>query len=173
MNHDTRNWRDFLLNFKSWLYYADKTFESGLSNMESNPKNVVSLSAMNEESKTKAVQLYAILTGLLKGKPLRLLRQQDDRNGLEVYRQLVPLFTPQSKTRSLSILQAFMEFPVFTKDKTLSEKRGTLFFNPQTLFSLTSTDFFNPQTLFLISRPFLLTPTPSFLNPRRPWNLFF
>ena len=119
---DTRNWRDFLLNFKSWLYYADKTFESGLSNVESNPKNVVSLSAMNDDSKTKAVQLYAILTGLPKGKPLRLLRQQADRNGLEVYRQLVQLFTPQSKTRSLSILQAFMQFPVFSKDKTLSEQ---------------------------------------------------
>ena len=119
---DTRNWRDFLLNFKSWLFYADKTFEPGLSNVESNPKNVVSLSAMNEDSKSKAVQLYAILTGLLKGKPLRLLRQQDDRNGLEVYRQLVQMFTPQSKTRALSILQAFMQFPVFTKDKTLSEQ---------------------------------------------------
>ena len=34
---DTRNWRDFLLNFKSWLFYADKTFEPGLSNVESNP----------------------------------------------------------------------------------------------------------------------------------------
>lgn len=119
---DARNWRDFLLNFKSWLFYADKTFESGLSNVESNPKNVVNLAAMNEESKTKAVQLYAILTGLLKGKPLRLLRQQDDRNGLEVYRQLCQLYTPQSKTRALSVLQAFMQFPVFTKDKTLSEQ---------------------------------------------------
>ncbi len=74
---DARNWRDFLLNFKSWLFYADKSFEPGLSNVESNPKNVVSLAAMNEDSKSKALQLYAILTGLLKGKPLRLLRQQD------------------------------------------------------------------------------------------------
>ena len=119
---DARNWRDFLLNFKSWLFYADKSFEHGLSNVESNPKNVLSLAAMNEDSKSKALQLYAILTGLLKGKPLRLLRQQDDRNGLEVYRQLVQMFTPQSKTRALSVLQAFMQFPVFTKDKTLSEQ---------------------------------------------------
>ena len=119
---DARNWRDFLLNFKSWLFYADKSFEPGLSNVESNPKNVVSLAAMNDDTKSKALQLYAILTGLLKGKPLRLLRQQDDRNGLEVYRQLVQMFTPQSKTRALSVLQAFMQFPVFTKDKTLSEQ---------------------------------------------------
>ena len=119
---DARNWRDFLLNFKSWLFYADKSFEHGLSNVESNPKNILSLAAMNEDSKSKALQLYALLTGLLKGKPLRLLRQQDDRNGLEVYRQLVQMFTPQSKTRALSVLQAFMQFPVFTKDKTLSEQ---------------------------------------------------
>ena len=34
---DQRCWRDFLLNFKSWLYYADPSFEVGLTNVEKNP----------------------------------------------------------------------------------------------------------------------------------------
>ena len=67
----------------------------------------------DDESKTKAVQLYAILTGLLKGKPLRLLRQQDDRNGLEVYRQLCQLYTPQSKTDKIILVSKRLVTPIY------------------------------------------------------------
>ena len=120
--HDQKGWRDFLHNFKSWLFYADGSFETGLSNVDQHPKDVLDLNAMEPEHKAKAVQLYAILSGLLKGKPLRVLRQQEDRNGLEVYRQLVQTFTPSSRSRSLSLLQALMQFPQFTKDRTLAEQ---------------------------------------------------
>ena len=90
---DQKGWRDFLRNFKSWLYYADGTFEAGLTNVDQHPKDVLDLNSMEPSHKAKSVQLYAILSGLLKGKPLRVLRQQEDRNGLEVYRQLVQTFT--------------------------------------------------------------------------------
>ena len=121
-DQDQKGWRDFLHNFKSWLYYADGSFEAGLTNVDQNPKGVLDLNAMEPSHKAKSVQLYAILSGLLKGKPLRVLRQQEDRNGLEVYRQLVQTFTPSSRTRSLSLLQALMQFPQFTKDRTLTEQ---------------------------------------------------
>eukprot|EP00434_Breviolum_minutum_P046245 symbB.v1.2.041711.t1/scaffold8537.1/size8461/1 len=121
-DQDQKGWRDFLHNFKSWLYYADGSFEAGLSNVDQNPKDVLDLNAMEPAHKAKSIQLYAILSGLLKGKPLRVLRQQEDRNGLEVYRQLVQTFTPSSRTRSLSLLQALMQFPQFTKDRTFTEQ---------------------------------------------------
>ena len=119
---DQKGLRDFLRNFKSWLYYANGSFETGLTNVDQNPKDVLDLNAMEPTHKAKSVQLYAILSGLLKGKPLRVLRQQEDRNGLEVYRQLVQTFTPSSRTRSLSLLQALMQFPQFTKDRTFTEQ---------------------------------------------------
>ena len=121
-DQDQKGWRDFLHNFKSWLYYADGSFEAGLTNVDQNPKDVLDLNAMEPSHKAKSVQLYSILSGLLKGKPLRVLRQQEDRNGLEVYRQLVQTFTPSSRTRSLSLLQALMQFPQFTKDRTFTEQ---------------------------------------------------
>ena len=119
---DQKGWRDFLHNFKSWLYYADGSFETGLTNVDQHPKDALDLNSMEPSHKAKSVQLYAILSGLLKGKPLRVLRQQEDRNGLEVYRQLVQTFTPSSRTRSLSLLQALMQFPHFTEDRTFSEQ---------------------------------------------------
>ena len=67
---DQKGWRDFLHNFKSWLYYGDGSFEAGLSNVGQNPKDVLDLNAMEPVRKAKSVQLYAILSGLLKGKCL-------------------------------------------------------------------------------------------------------
>ena len=45
-----------------------------------------------------------------------------DRNGLEVYRQLVQLYKPETKSRSISLLSALMNLPPFVKDKTLLEQ---------------------------------------------------
>jgi len=119
---DQKGWYDFLQDSKSLLYYGDGSFETGLTNVDQNPKDVLDLNAIEAPHKVKSVQLYAILSGLLKGKPLHVLRQQEDRNGLEVYRQLVQTFTSSSRTRTLSLLQALMQFPQFTKDRTFTEQ---------------------------------------------------
>ena len=119
---DQKTWRDFLLNFKSWLFYADGKFESELRFVEEHPKVAIELSKLNGEEQSRALQLYSIFTGVLRGKPLRLLRQQEDRNGLEVYRQLLQQFQPSSKSRALSLLSAYMQAPAFVKEKTLHEQ---------------------------------------------------
>ena len=119
---DQRTWRDFLLNFKSWLFYADSKFESELKFVEEHPKVSIELSKLNGEEQSRALQLYSIFTGVLRGKPLRLLRQQEDRNGLEVYRELLQQFQPSSKSRALSLLSAYMQAPAFVQEKTLHEQ---------------------------------------------------
>ena len=121
-DEDQKQWRDFILNFKSWLYYADSRFETELTYVENNAKAPVQLTTMSDEAKGRSMQLYSIFTGYLKGAALRLLRQQEDRNGMEVYRQLIQQFQPSSKARSLSLLQAFMQAPAFTKEKPMLEQ---------------------------------------------------
>ena len=44
------------------------------------------------------------------------------QNGLEAWRQLSALYVPRTKGRSLALLNAVMQFPVMTKDKTLLEQ---------------------------------------------------
>ncbi len=61
----------------------------------------------------RAYKLYAILSGLLRHRPLRIHRQVVDRNGFETWRQLCQLFEPRTKSRSISLLQALMSFPNF------------------------------------------------------------
>ena len=119
---DQRAWRDFYLNFKSWLFYADEAFEPELTYVEKNPKTVIALSGMTAGPKARSLQLYSILTGLLRGKPLRILRQVEERNGVEVLRQLIDLYVPSSRSRSIALLQAFLQFPAFTRDRTMLEQ---------------------------------------------------
>jgi len=51
-----------------------------------------------------------------------MLRQIENRNGYELWRQLCQLFAPKTKARSISVLSALLHVPPFTKDKTLLDQ---------------------------------------------------
>ena len=115
-------WPDFVLNLKSWLYFADARYEKCLDAVEKDPKTVVNLTGVAADVVLKSNKLYSILSGLLKHKPLRILRQVSERNGFEVYRQLLQLYSPHTKSRAVSLLSAFMSLPGFVSGKTFLEQ---------------------------------------------------
>ena len=82
-------WSDFVLNLKAWLFFADPAYEELFKRVEENPKVVPEIegTGVSAEVTTRGRQLYSILSGLLKHKPLRILKQVDKRNGFEVYRR--------------------------------------------------------------------------------------
>ena len=115
-------WPDFVLNLKSWLYFADSSYEKCLDAVEKDPKTVVNLIGVAADVQVKSNKLYSILSGLLKHKPLRILRQVSERNGFEVYRQLMQLYSPHTKSRAVSLLSAFMSLPAFVSGRTFLEQ---------------------------------------------------
>ena len=122
---DLAKWQDFNVSFKAWLYYGNKHFETDLHRVEVTHAEtpISSVDGEPQEVKDRCNQLYSILTGLLKGKPLRLLRQVSNRNGFEVWRQLCQLFMPRTRSRAISILAALMGVLSFTtKDRTLLDQ---------------------------------------------------
>ena len=126
-NHeeDLSKWQDFTVNFKAWLFYGDSGFESDFHRIETMYSTMVIEFPRSEPNdvQERCKQLYNILTGILRGKPLRLLRQTTERNGFEVWRKLVQLFSPKTKSRSISLLAALMNIPSFSlKDKTLMDQ---------------------------------------------------
>ena len=118
---DQTRWSDFALGFKSWLFYADPKFEAELEYVETNNKTEVKLAGMSEDSKARSLQLFSILSGLLRGRPLRILRGLVDRNGIELWRQLNLQYAPKTKGRAFSILDAYMNYPSFDKSRSLLE----------------------------------------------------
>ena len=119
--HDTElnNWQDCSTNFRAWLFYANPSFELDLHRIEVTHADqpIVNVSGESAETQDRCSQLYSVLTGLLRGKPLRML------NGFEVWRQLVQLFQPKTKSRAISTLSALMNIPGFTqKDRALLDQ---------------------------------------------------
>ena len=113
------------MNFKAWLFDGDSGFESDLHRVETNCASTPIEFPGSEPNdvQERCKQLFNILAGILRGKPLRLLRQTSERNGFEVWRKLVQLFSPKTKSRSISLLAALMNIPAFSlKDKTLMDQ---------------------------------------------------
>eukprot|EP00435_Cladocopium_sp_Y103_P009078 s5234_g2.t1 len=123
-SEDQAAWLDFSFSFKQWLFYADAAFENDVDFVEKHLEAPVSFTdtAEGTASELRAKKLFAILSGLLLHRPLKILKQVPNNNGLEVWRQLTSIFIPKTKTRALGILIALMWHPAVTKEKTLLEQ---------------------------------------------------
>lgn len=110
------------MNLKAWLFLGNPKFEVDLHRAESHKTGAIDVSAEPEDVQLRCKQFYNIMTGLLRGKPLRMLRQIENRNGYELWRQLCQLFAPKTKARSISVLSALLHVPQFSKDRTLLDQ---------------------------------------------------
>ena len=122
VEQDIAKWTEFYDNFRAWLFYADPDYETSLDHLEANTSVPVDISTMDGPQVVRARQLYSILVGSLKGKPLRILKGVSNRNGFEAWRQLLAQYQPRTRARSISLLSALMNFPAFNKTQTILEQ---------------------------------------------------
>ena len=108
----------------SGCFFADPSFEPDFKHIEDSPGATVTFleNTAGLATKERARKLYLILGGILKNRPLKILRQVQQQNGLEAWRQLSALYVPRTKGRSLALLNAVMQFPVMSRDKTMLEQ---------------------------------------------------
>ena len=92
-------WRDFAWSLEQHL----ASFDIECLTDRKNPLTEVGSSLMGDKEKSRSSFLYSLLAGLLKNRPLLVLRQVVDSNGLEAYRQLLSSLEPVSRNRSLGI----------------------------------------------------------------------
>ena len=123
-SEDQTSWSDFAFAFKEWLFFADPLYEPDFKHVEDHPGVVVTFheSPAGLATQERARKLYLILGGILKHRPLKVLRQVSNNNGLEAWRQLGSIYMPKTKGRSLALLSAIMQFPVFGRDRSILEQ---------------------------------------------------
>eukprot|EP00435_Cladocopium_sp_Y103_P061798 s1685_g23.t1 len=121
---DQSQWSDFSFSFKQWLFLADSAFEPDLQFVEEHPNVAVVFheNPVGLASKERRKKLYSVLAGVLKNRPLKVLRQTMHQNGLETWRQLHSLYAPKTKGRAMALLTALVSFPNFQKDRTCLEQ---------------------------------------------------
>ncbi|CAE7221049.1 ent1 [Symbiodinium sp. CCMP2592] len=123
---DLARWQEFSHGFRSWILYAEPAFESELDMIEKHPDVVITLSEMARATGVRARRLYAIMSGLLRGRPLMMLRAVEEHNGFELWHQLIGVYAPRTRARSLALLSAYMGYPGFVKERSIREQVNSL-----------------------------------------------
>ena len=108
-SEDQNGWADFSFSFRQWLCFADSNYTSDLAHVEEHCDTVVTFKETPEGNETKArsCKLYAILAGILKNRPLRLLRQIPSNN-LEAASQFV---YAQDQSQEHGVAECHHELP--------------------------------------------------------------
>lgn len=114
-------WMDWKMTFTGWLCYAQAEYEKDLKDAE-DAKDPLDFVEMTEDQHKRSEKLHSILVGLLRNRPLKILRSVEGRNGLEVWRELNRQFAPKTRARGIALLQAFLAHPNFNSEKTLVEQ---------------------------------------------------
>ena len=110
-DNDERTWLEFRFKLENYLTLVEEKYVQLLRDAESQP--VANLPAGGDETsvtiRTLNHTLYALLATLTTGRSLRLVQRVPNRNGFEVWRQLVTENAPKTAGRRFAMLQAVLQ----------------------------------------------------------------
>ena len=107
--------------FKQYLRAIDSDMSNMIDEVEGALGTECLLGNMSPEAQNQAKKLYALLTTLLRERPLQLLRSAEQGNGFEAWRLLTTTLAPASKSRSLALLGAITQFPAMSTTNVLEQ----------------------------------------------------
>ena len=122
-DHDVVQWGAWLHGFRTWLSVVNPAYESELLEIEARcSEPCMAMDLLPDPTKSRSRQLYGILSTLLKGRPLQVLRLTHNQHGYEVMRVLHQTFQPRTRSRAMAIITAIMATPAFNKQSTIREQ---------------------------------------------------
>ena len=122
-DHDAVQWGAWLHGFRTWLSVVNPAYESELLEIEARcSEPCMAMDLLPDPTKSRSRQLYGILSTLLKGRPLQVLRLTHNQHGYEVMHVLHQTFQPRTRSRAMAIITAIMATPAFNKQSTIREQ---------------------------------------------------
>ena len=110
-------WRDFSWSVEQYLSSMDGAFAEDFKELRKRPDTVVDPSIQTDQERQRSTFLYSLLASLVRQRPLALVRQVKDSNGMEAYRMLIKSLEPASENRSLGLLTMILEWKPFDVKK--------------------------------------------------------
>ena len=98
-------WRDWHWTLHQYLLVVDAGFGGDLEYVE--------WGLLESDEQGRGRFLYSLLSTLLQGRLLSLVRNIEKSNGLEALRQLLSNCQPKARGRTMSMLQGIMAYPAF------------------------------------------------------------
>ena len=122
-DNDAVQWGAWLHGFRTWASVVNPSYEAELLEIEARcSEPCMAMSELPEQTRLRSRQLYGILSTLLKGRPLQVLRLTHSQHGYEVMRVLHQTFQPRTRSRAMAIISAIMATPAFNKQSTIREQ---------------------------------------------------
>ena len=112
-------WREWSWSFEQYLASLDSHYPDELKVIRGNLSTEIDQSVQDDKERQRGTFLYGLLSGVLKQRPLMLLKQVSNSNGFEAYRQLIAANEPQNKNRSMSLLSTIMSWQQFNNKSSL------------------------------------------------------
>ena len=101
---ELKTWREWWLQFSTWLLAVEPAYEKDLQEMEIDTP--VDSDLMDDATLARSQRLYAVLCSLVKNRPLLIVRAYDStKEGFEALRMLRREMEPKEKTRSLALMR--------------------------------------------------------------------
>ena len=116
---EMNGWPEWSFLFKSFMVMLDGTFERDLEVVERDLEKELLIDSYSDAAKARTKRLYSYLVSYTKGRPLRIVRAVVGNDGFRAWQHLCREFQPQTRQRTLCLLQAITQFPAFEKGKTL------------------------------------------------------
>ena len=106
-------------SLKQYLTVIDNKFEDDIAYVERSNVTEVDIDLLENEERHRGRFLYSLLSSLLQGRLLSLVRNVDRSNGLETLRQLSENCQPHARNRTMSMLQSIMSYPNFVMKNSI------------------------------------------------------
>ena len=110
---EAAQWKDWFWSLRQYLAVVNPKFQSDIALILRDLDKAILMDDLDGEKQARSQFLYSFLSSLMKGRPLTILKNIGDCNGLEVLRNLVQTFQPSSKSRSLAIMNSIMGWKEF------------------------------------------------------------
>eukprot|EP00913_Durusdinium_trenchii_P019950 g18751.t1 len=114
---DDGNTSNFSWSLEQYLSSLNGMFTEDFKDIRARPDDPIDSSIQSDEEKQRSKFLYSLLASLVKQRPLAMVRQVTESNGMEAYRLLVQSLEPASKNRALGLLTMILEWRPFEMRK--------------------------------------------------------
>ncbi|CAE7806981.1 unnamed protein product [Symbiodinium sp. CCMP2592] len=112
-------WPSWLWSLEQYLNVLDPKFGEEIDQLKSNLHRQVNISPAATDIVSRSRQLFALLSVLVKGRGFLVIKSVSGNCGYEALRQLISLYAPQSKSRSLGILTALTQVSAFKSGEAM------------------------------------------------------
>ena len=114
-------WYEWAWTFKQSMLAVSPEIHGHLLEIEKDLGREMDEFEVSDDAMALSNKLYAVLTTMLRERPLQLLRSVPNNNGFEAWRVLHTTLAPTSKTRALALLGAISQYPNMSQGNLLEQ----------------------------------------------------